>query len=239
MKSHSLLFMLFLFTGCFSVSKPMPEPKQLSQEAVDAQRMITVSETTLAPVYGPLAQQIVDNYNLADNESIGIDLGSGPGSLIIELCKRTKMHWVNADINPCFFDYFMQLASKNGFDNRVSSIYADACDLPFKDNYASVIVSRGSYHFWPDKPKAFSEIYRVLKPGGVAFIGRGFATNFPIPAAKKIRNAQKKMNYDIEKAVEQLHDIMKQLGIKQYRIRVPLTGKADKINYGLWVEIRK
>ena len=54
----------------------------------------------LAPVYSPLAEQIVNDFELREKRGIGIDLGSGPGDLIIELCKRTKwMHWVNADIN--------------------------------------------------------------------------------------------------------------------------------------------
>ena len=60
-------------------------------------------------------------------------------------------------------------------------------DLPFEDNYAEIITSRGSFQFWKNKQLAFSEIYRVLKPGGVAFIGRGFSENLSIETARKIR----------------------------------------------------
>ena len=48
--------------------------------------------------------------------------------------------------------------------------------MPFEDNYADLVVSRGSIFFWEDLGKAFSEILRVLKPGGVAFIGGGFGS---------------------------------------------------------------
>lgn len=39
-----------------------------------------------------------------------------------------------------------------------------------------MIVSRGSFIFWKKLPSAFTEIFRVLKPGGNAFIGGGFGS---------------------------------------------------------------
>jgi hypothetical protein len=50
----------------------------------------------LAPVYAPLAEQIVNDFALREKRGTGIDLGSGPGDLIIELCQRTRwLHWVS------------------------------------------------------------------------------------------------------------------------------------------------
>jgi len=74
----------------------------------DALEFLHIANTVLAPVYGPLAEQIVAEYDLVTKQGIGIDVGSGPGHLIIELCKRTRhMEWVNADINPHFFPFFL------------------------------------------------------------------------------------------------------------------------------------
>ncbi|CAD0219767.1 class I SAM-dependent methyltransferase [Chryseobacterium sp. D764] len=42
----------------------------------------------------------------------------------------------------------------------------DAQDLPFDDNSIDLVVCCFGYMFVPDKHKAFSEAYRVLKPGG-------------------------------------------------------------------------
>ena len=135
--------------------------------------MIRAAEGGLAPVYAPLAEEMVERLSLADKDGVGIDLGSGPGTLIIELCKRTKLHWINADINPHFFPYFFRRAEAAGYGGRVSAIRADACSLPFRDDFAEVIVSRGSLQFWPDLREGLAEVQRVLKPGGVAYIGRG------------------------------------------------------------------
>jgi ubiquinone/menaquinone biosynthesis C-methylase UbiE len=43
----------------------------------------------------------------------------------------------------------------------------DAQQLPFKDNSIDLVVCCFGYMFVPDRPKAFAEAYRVLKPGGV------------------------------------------------------------------------
>lgn len=204
-----------------------------------AQRMIHAAENTLAPVYAPLAEQIVADLDLAAARGIGIDLGSGPGTLIVELCPRTRLHWVNADINPYFFPYFYRLAEARGVGHRVSAVYADATRMPFRDDYADVVVSRGSYHFWPDREAGFAEVYRVLKPGGVAYIGRGFSQNLPVETAQRIRTRQHRRGTHAPKAeAESLRKMLAGLGIRGVRIHLPAPPGAD-VNYGLWVEFHK
>ncbi len=202
--------------------------------------MIQASETRLAPVYGPLAQQLVADLSLDGKTGTGIDLGSGPGTLIVELCARTKMHWINADINPHFFPYFLQQAEKHGCGGQVSAVQADAQALPFRDDYADVIVSRGSFWLWRDKIKAFGEIRRVLKLGGVAYIGRGFSENLSPEVAKTLREGKGEgPQYDVVATTEELHAIMRTLRIKDYRIIRPKLDNKAGINYGVRVEFYK
>ncbi|MBN1345587.1 MAG: class I SAM-dependent methyltransferase [Phycisphaerae bacterium] len=205
-----------------------------------AERMIRASRDVLAPVYAPLAEQITRKLRLADKTGIGIDVGSGPGDLIVELCKRTRLHWINADINPYFFGHFLDIARRQGVGHRVSAVYADAQALPFRDDYADVIVSRGSYHFWPDRKKGFQEVYRVLKPGGVAYVGRGFPDNLPPSVAQGIRQKQAgSVNYDRRKEADDLRRILDDIGIPGYRIHLPDPPDHSDLNYGLWVEFHK
>ena len=232
-----ILILTFCGTGCFNNTHSASGEKYTRQNTPG---MVRTSRNTLAPVYAPLAEQIVSDFDLSEKEGIGIDLGSGPGTLIVELCKRTKMHWINADINPNYFTSFYRMAEENGVGQQVSAIFADAHSLPFRDNYADIIVSRGSYHFWEDKVKAFGEIYRVLKPGATAYIGRGFARNFPVETAKKIRSKQgKKMQYNLDEKAREFDNIMNKLGIKNYRIEIPKPPGGENINYGIWIEFQK
>lgn len=251
MGRRTLLFLMAvagagMVAGCCGTSQAHPSKRDAAANPGAAGHekraagIVRAGRGILAPVYAPLAEQIVGDFGLADKEGTGIDVGSGPGTLIIELAKRTKMHWINADINPQVFPGFARLADACGLGHRVGMVRADAQDLPFRDNYADVIVSRGSYHFWDDRKKGFQEIYRVLKPGAVAYVGRGFSRDLPLETARRIRSKQgKKMRYDRRKAAEELRTIMTDLGIAAYRIDVPKAPGGEDVNYGIWIEFRK
>ena len=202
------------------------------------------TKSILKPVYKPLAAEIAEKFDLAEKKGIAIDLGSGPGDLIIELCRITKnLHWVNADINPDYFPEFIKRASDAGFGNRVSAMFADAKYLPFRDDYAEIIVSRGSFQMWGDLKAGLSEVYRVLKPGGTAYIGRGFSTDLPVEVAKEIRSKQDKngkgLKYDVNGTAETMKSIMRELNIRNFNIIIPKPPGAGNIKYGLWLEFHK
>ena len=229
--------LLFCAMGCLN-SERSPSMREARDAEHRALSMIRACKGRLAPVYAPLAEQIASDFDLEGREGIGIDLGSGPGTLIIELCGRTQLHWINADINPHFFPHFFKQAVQRGFGGRVSAVFADACQLPFRNNYADIIVSRGSFQFWQDQTQAFSEIYRVLKPGGAAYIGRGFSRTLPVKTARKIR-AGGRLKYDVEKTADDLRHIMDLLNITDYKIHRPKPPGAEDVNYGVWVEFHK
>jgi len=219
-------------------AEPLNSPSYQKSMAEEAEKFSRQAKTNLAPVYPFLAEYLVEKFKLADKEGIGIDLGSGPGDLLIELAKRTKsMYWINADINPWYFVHFNQSLLMEGLSQRAGAVFADAQSLPFRDNYADVIVSRGSYEFWDNRKLGFSEIYRVLKTGGAAFIGRGLPENLPLEVAKSIRGGRGP-KYEVEKEADELRRIMEELKIKDFEILIPHQEQKE-VKYGIWIRFSK
>jgi SAM-dependent methyltransferase len=240
---RTLIALLFLLAINVSAQTRSDSQKQWTTPEY-AESMFQSANTTLAPVYPWLAQWLTDEFHLADKTGTGIDLGSGPGTLIFELCSRTsQMHWINADINPHFFPVFLKDAQHAGFSDRVSTQTADAQRLPFANNSADIIVSRGSFQFWDNQQQAFAEIYRVLAPGGVAFIGRGFSPNMPVDIARQVRDKQMAgggpPKYTVSKTYSQMQTWMRNLKITTYTIHRPQPAESDGVLYGIWLEIRK
>ena len=52
----------------------------------------------------------------------------------------------------------------------LADVKADICDLPFKDNTYDVILCNHVLEHIPDDTKAMQELYRVLKPNGMAIL---------------------------------------------------------------------
>ncbi len=52
----------------------------------------------------------------------------------------------------------------------LADVKADICDLPFKDNSYDVILCNHVLEHIPDDTKAMQELFRVLKPGGMAIL---------------------------------------------------------------------
>ena len=68
----------------------------------------------------------------------------------------------------------MLVQAKSRFEkhhiSNVQCIQGDVGNLPFENQVFDVLVSMNGFHAFPDKEKAFSETFRVLKKGGM-FIG--------------------------------------------------------------------
>jgi ubiquinone/menaquinone biosynthesis C-methylase UbiE len=136
-------------------------------------RFYNTSHTDFAPVYPALARQIVHDYGVT--RGVAVDLGGADGSLAIELAKITQLKVYDVDLNPAAVRLCNILAEQNGLEGRVVALEADATDLPLRDGLADLVVSRNSLFNWKDKMAGFREAYRILKPGGVAYMGGGFS----------------------------------------------------------------
>lgn len=70
---------------------------------------------------------------------------------------------VATDLNQAMLDQASAVGTKRAVEWR----QADAMHLPFQDATFDAVVCQFGVMFFPEKPKAFAEARRVLRPGGV------------------------------------------------------------------------
>ncbi len=103
---------------------------------------------------------------LAAGEQV-LDLGSGAGtdSLVAAQMVGSEGRVTGIDMTPQMVEKAVASAGSMGLGN-VTFIEADAERLPFDDDSFDVVISNGVIDLIPDKDAVFSEIFRVLRPGG-------------------------------------------------------------------------
>src|SRR5665647_2970240 len=96
-----------------------------------------------------------------------VDLGSGAGNdcFVARALTGESGKVIGIDMTEAMIEKARANAEKLGFNN-VEFRLGDIEKMPMTANKADVIVSNCVLNLVPDKVKAFSEIYRVLKPGG-------------------------------------------------------------------------
>jgi len=102
---------------------------------------------------------------------IVLDLGSGAGIDAILAAKRVgdKGSVIGIDM----VEEMIKKAKKNAEKENITNIefvLGEIENLPIKDNSVDIIITNCVINLTPDKAKAFSEAYRVLKPGGKIYL---------------------------------------------------------------------
>lgn len=96
-----------------------------------------------------------------------VDLGSGAGNDCFVARAETGEtgRVIGLDMTPAMIDLARKNAKTLGYTN-VEFVYGDIEAMPLPDNLADVVVSNCVMNLVPDKPKAFAETHRILKPRG-------------------------------------------------------------------------
>ena len=229
-----VIFIIFLFA--FN-KKDDNYIEMLKKKVPGYERHITGS---FAQMWKPMALQMVKEYKL--NNGIAIDIGSSTSPFLIELAGVTEMRCYALDINPWAMRLLGVFVDEAGLTGRVIPVEGDWQSMPFSDGYADFIFSRGTIPFVDNKTKALRETYRVLKPGGTAYIGHGGFGTLIDPKNRKIL-VQQRLRWETPEGnkpsgwdgpKEGLLDLAREAGIPEDSYRL-----ITEPDIGWWLEIHK
>lgn len=93
-----------------------------------------------------------------------LEIAAGTGAVTRRLVDDlpAPIRIVATDLNQAMLD----VAAKRGTARTVTWQRADAMMLPFADASFDLVVCQFGVMFFPDRPKAYAEVRRVLRPGG-------------------------------------------------------------------------
>ncbi|MCE5213172.1 MAG: class I SAM-dependent methyltransferase [Methanobacterium sp.] len=200
----------------------------------DPFKMDALYKGAFAPIYPLIASQIT--YKIGVKEGICIDVGAGPASLSIAMAKITNLKIYAMDVKEEMCKAAERNITQAELSERIITVRGDVHHMPFPDNTADLVISRGSIPFWKDLKTAFKEIFRVLKPDGAAYVGGGFGSHLLKEKLKKGLNNEKNKsmenNFKIPKIdIDKLVKAVNKAGINNY-----ILINDDS---GLWVLIKK
>jgi hypothetical protein len=125
-------------------------------------------------------------------------------------------------------------AKSLGLTDSVTTVYSDPSLEVISGESADLVIFRGALFFPSLFHTDFTAIYRVLKPGGLAFVGGGFGSHTPPELIAQIAERSRRLNLAIGKVSIEPDEVRKTLA------EIGLGRKAEVItDGGLWVLIRK
>lgn len=121
-----------------------------------------------------LGHQRLYTWGLSQLEMNGnencLDVGCGGGGIIASLLAMTTGRVDGVDLSEVSVSQAKKRNSKAVEEGRTSICEASVEALPFEDRTYQVVSAFETLYFWPDLPRNFREVFRVLTPGGTFLI---------------------------------------------------------------------
>jgi len=122
-------------------------------------------EQSLVPlIFAPYAADLAARVAALRPRAV-LEVAAGTGVVTREMARSLPRDTaiLATDLNQPMIDH----AAAIGTERPVQWRQADAMKLPFADESFDVVACQFGAMFFPDKPTAFAEAHRVLRPGGV------------------------------------------------------------------------
>lgn len=184
-------------------------------------------------VYPYLADHVMEHYGR--NHGDVLELGPFAGGISLELAKRhPRLNITVVAEDLSVVELLHGEIEKAALDQDVEVRRSSLNPIDFDDSVFDLVIFRGAYFFLDEEGSILREIYRVLREGGIGFIGGGYGKNTP------------------QGVIDEIADVSRDLNDRLGRIRVSMKDVQNMVNKsgmtfqpeiqeegGLWLIIRK
>ncbi|PIE46518.1 MAG: hypothetical protein CSA42_08135 [Gammaproteobacteria bacterium] len=199
---------------------------QLDLESYDSNH--GVDEDNSKSIFNLYDSNIAKYSDIEINEVL--EIGSGTGNLTHGLCSYSSLNKIHcSDVSLRFIER-LKLRIESTKHRDIVLIYRfDANHLPFRDNSMDSIVGHSILHHLEYFERTLSNVFQVLKKGGVAMFGEPILNTYAFVslAASLIFETNKNMLHGIIKEKEKM--VLKSMALKALKMRNNIKEK-ERIN---------
>ncbi|HUT70580.1 MAG TPA: class I SAM-dependent methyltransferase [Desulfatiglandales bacterium] len=184
-------------------------------------------------IYPYVASQIMEVYQ-RDYGSV-LELGPFSGGISLELARSYPRLGITIGAeSPAVVEYLRRKIADTGLPERIMVKETDLEHLIFVDAQFDLVILRGAFFFLEDRAGLLGEIVRVLKAGGMAFVGGGYGKGTPKELIDEIAEESRELNERLGRkrvSREELEEIVE---------KSELADLCDiEEEGGLWITIKK
>ena len=118
----------------------------------------------------PVARWGLRFLNAAPDAKV-LDCGCGGGANMKRLLKEYPQGIVKGiDYSPISVEKSKKVNKTAIAEGRCAILQGSVADMIFADGWFDAVTAFETVYFWPELPRCFREVYRVLKPGGTFLI---------------------------------------------------------------------
>ncbi|MCK5577409.1 MAG: class I SAM-dependent methyltransferase [Dehalococcoidales bacterium] len=182
-------------------------------------------------VYPYLVAHIMEHYRCGSGTVL--ELGPFSGGISRELARSyPDMAITIAAEQPEVVAYLEQEVEDAGLGHNIKVKQTDLDHLDLADSRFDLIAFRGAFFFLEDR--LLQEIFRVLAPGGLAFVGGGYGKNAPPQLIDNIHDESQVLNKRLGRkwvTREELEAMLTRTGLAE-------NCQIEEVG-GIWLIIRK
>jgi ubiquinone/menaquinone biosynthesis C-methylase UbiE len=184
-------------------------------------------------IYPHLASWVLETCG--KDSGFVLELGPFSGGIALALARlRPRFKIVIADKSSEVVGYFEEEILHSGLSGKIKIIQSQLDCLPFDDSKFDVILFRGAFFFLNNMMHCLRETVRVLKRGGMAFVGGGYGKKTPKELIEEIANESRELNNKLGRvrvSIDKVKEII-------HRANVTDMCTIEEVG-GLWVLIRR